>query len=42
VEAVGAPAEDVQQQVDLAGRFLFEAHGWFTKAKRANGSASAR
>jgi hypothetical protein len=27
VKAVGAPAEDVQQQVDLAGRFFFEAHG---------------
>jgi len=26
VKAVGAPAEDVQQQVDLAGRFFFEPH----------------
>jgi hypothetical protein len=37
MKAVGAPAEDVQQQVDLAGRFFFQAHGVFTKAKRANG-----
>jgi hypothetical protein len=42
VEAVGAFAEDVQQQVDLAGRFFFQAHGVFTKAKRANGKRSAR
>jgi hypothetical protein len=28
VEAVGAFAEDVQQQVDLAGRFFFKRHGW--------------
>jgi hypothetical protein len=41
VKAVGAFAEDVQQQVDLAGRFFFEAHG-FTKTKRANGKWLAR
>jgi hypothetical protein len=42
VETIGAFAEDVQEQVDLARRFFFEAHFHFTKAKRANGIASAR
>jgi hypothetical protein len=42
VKTVGAPAEDVQQQVDFAGRIFFEAHGCFTKTKRANGERLAR
>ncbi len=42
VKAVGAFAEDVQQQVDFAGRFFFKAHCRFTKAKRANGKSLAR
>ena len=36
VKTVGAFAEDVQDEVDLAGRFFFEAHCHFRKAKRAN------
>jgi hypothetical protein len=29
VKAVGPSAENVQQQINLAGRFLFEAHSLF-------------
>jgi hypothetical protein len=41
VKAVGAFAEDVQQQVDFAGRFFFKTRICFTKAKRANGKFGA-
>jgi hypothetical protein len=36
VKTVGAFAKDVQDEVDLAGRFFFQAHDYFRKAKRAN------
>jgi hypothetical protein len=36
MKAVGPFAENVQQQIDLAGGFFFERHG-LTKEKRANG-----
>ena len=42
VEAVGAPAEDVQQQVDLAGRFFFRRMGFHESRKSASGKKRRR
>jgi hypothetical protein len=36
MKTVGPFAQDVQQQIDLAGGFFFQRHG-LTKEKRANG-----
>ncbi len=31
MKAIGAPAKDVQQQIDFAERFFFERHEWLSR-----------
>jgi hypothetical protein len=42
MKTIGASSEDVQEQINFARRFFFEAHGVLQKTKRANGNLLAR